>query len=272
MTSLSAPDSDGNSPEDDATLVIIEALDEVLGELSEHHESIPMWEFCDGAITALLCTRRQIPENEYLSVILSLNADELNAATGFASEAQRTRFQMNWLAREAQIRASLDAPVEALDDPRALDPVVMDMRGMVAAQPLEDASPEEENEEPLAAFAYPWAQGFMAVVETWDQEWEPPRDKAIASDMADALDCIRALCSDDTAEPALNLFEEEGPPSVSEERMEQFGEALWAVYDLYAIAKSLGPRVDPIRNDAKVGRNDPCSCGSGKKFKKCCGA
>ena len=21
---------------------------------------------------------------------------------------------------------------------------------------------------------------------------------------------------------------------------------------------------------AKVGRNDPCSCGSGKKFKKCC--
>ena len=22
----------------------------------------------------------------------------------------------------------------------------------------------------------------------------------------------------------------------------------------------------------KVGRNDPCTCGSGKKFKKCCGA
>jgi SEC-C motif-containing protein len=25
------------------------------------------------------------------------------------------------------------------------------------------------------------------------------------------------------------------------------------------------------RPDVKVGRNDPCSCGSGKKFKKCCG-
>jgi uncharacterized protein YecA (UPF0149 family) len=22
---------------------------------------------------------------------------------------------------------------------------------------------------------------------------------------------------------------------------------------------------------SKVGRNDPCNCGSGKKFKKCCG-
>ncbi len=25
------------------------------------------------------------------------------------------------------------------------------------------------------------------------------------------------------------------------------------------------------RNAAKVGRNDPCPCGSGKKYKKCCG-
>ena len=28
----------------------------------------------------------------------------------------------------------------------------------------------------------------------------------------------------------------------------------------------------PVRRDEpKVGRNDPCTCGSGKKFKKCCG-
>lgn len=28
----------------------------------------------------------------------------------------------------------------------------------------------------------------------------------------------------------------------------------------------------PVVADAKVGRNEPCPCGSGKKFKKCCGA
>lgn len=28
----------------------------------------------------------------------------------------------------------------------------------------------------------------------------------------------------------------------------------------------------PVRNESKVGRNDPCPCGSGKKYKKCCGA
>lgn len=27
-----------------------------------------------------------------------------------------------------------------------------------------------------------------------------------------------------------------------------------------------------VRESPKVGRNDPCPCGSGKKFKKCCGA
>ena len=32
-------------------------------------------------------------------------------------------------------------------------------------------------------------------------------------------------------------------------------------------------KVEPVRREApKVGRNDPCSCGSGKKHKKCCGA
>ena len=31
-------------------------------------------------------------------------------------------------------------------------------------------------------------------------------------------------------------------------------------------------RQEPIVHKApKVGRNDPCFCGSGKKFKKCCG-
>ncbi len=32
------------------------------------------------------------------------------------------------------------------------------------------------------------------------------------------------------------------------------------------------PELKQVRRDApKVGRNDPCPCGSGKKFKKCCG-
>ncbi|MCG3137529.1 MAG: hypothetical protein HJJLKODD_01375 [Phycisphaerae bacterium] len=29
--------------------------------------------------------------------------------------------------------------------------------------------------------------------------------------------------------------------------------------------------VAPIQSDKKTQRNDPCPCGSGKKYKKCCG-
>lgn len=33
------------------------------------------------------------------------------------------------------------------------------------------------------------------------------------------------------------------------------------------------PKVSQFKRDApKQGRNDPCACGSGRKFKKCCGA
>jgi SWIM/SEC-C metal-binding protein len=28
---------------------------------------------------------------------------------------------------------------------------------------------------------------------------------------------------------------------------------------------------EPTHAEKKVGRNDPCPCGSGKKYKKCCG-
>ena len=33
----------------------------------------------------------------------------------------------------------------------------------------------------------------------------------------------------------------------------------------------LPPPVEPIHVEKQPGRNDPCSCGSGKKFKQCCG-
>jgi len=33
----------------------------------------------------------------------------------------------------------------------------------------------------------------------------------------------------------------------------------------------LPPPVEPAKAEKEPGRNDPCPCGSGKKYKKCCG-
>jgi SEC-C motif-containing protein len=46
----------------------------------------------------------------------------------------------------------------------------------------------------------------------------------------------------------------------------------WFFKDGEVISSGPTEKAKPVVNDNKVGRNDPCSCGSGKKFKKCCGA
>jgi len=35
--------------------------------------------------------------------------------------------------------------------------------------------------------------------------------------------------------------------------------------------EQLPPPVEPIQSDERPKRNDPCPCGSGKKYKQCCG-
>jgi SEC-C motif-containing protein len=40
----------------------------------------------------------------------------------------------------------------------------------------------------------------------------------------------------------------------------------WYFYD-----GSPAPQKQVVRDAPKIGRNDPCLCGSGKKYKKCCG-
>jgi preprotein translocase subunit SecA len=38
------------------------------------------------------------------------------------------------------------------------------------------------------------------------------------------------------------------------------------------VSSTAAPRASGVRADKEPGRNDPCPCGSGKKYKKCCGA
>ena len=45
------------------------------------------------------------------------------------------------------------------------------------------------------------------------------------------------------------------------------------IANLYDVTAPMRYKVDTLRRDApKVGRNDPCPCGSGRKFKQCHGA
>ena len=63
-------------------------------------------------------------------------------------------------------------------------------------------------------------------------------------------------------------FNEQGAPKRHHERSRfQFQDGRWYYVDGDV------PKPQTLRHDApRVGRNDPCPCGSGKKYKKCCGA
>jgi preprotein translocase subunit SecA len=41
--------------------------------------------------------------------------------------------------------------------------------------------------------------------------------------------------------------------------------------DIVSEAAAAVEKAKPVRVGPKVGRNDPCPCGSGKKYKHCCG-
>lgn len=242
-------------------------LDAILDDLRTRDEEIPQWEFCEGFMAALICGRRPISPEEYLPVLLGL--DDAEALAPFADATQRERFLVLWMRRWQEVATALDADVENLEDEAAYQPEVMDVRGAIAALP---AAERAELGEEVPAFAQVWALGFMFAVENWPEEWAPPRDKEAAQWLDEALETIVTMTEDDTGEPEISPFGDDTPPSVSVDRLNAFGDAIWAVYDLRELWRSIGPRVETVRKEATPGRNDLCYCGSGKKYKKCHGA
>ena len=260
-----------------------DAIDAILDDLRTRYDETPQWEFCEGFMAALICCRRAIPQVEYLDVLLAIGQDddapvvlaedeeaEEDAGGSFADAAQRQQFLQIWDQRWAEVLAALDTPIESLEDAFAYHPEVMDVRGAMSA--LSDDERADLPDEALPAFGQVWALGFMYAVEAWSDEWAEPSDKKAAKWHDVALQAIVALTEDDEGEPELSPFSEDGPPSMSVERLNAFADAVWSVYDLREIWRGIGPRVETLRRADVPGRNDPCYCGSGKKYKKCHGA
>lgn len=217
------------------------ALEVWLSVRRQSFPETPDWEYCEGFMAALVCCRRAIAPSEYWPRLLGLAADAVPANVSSL-----------WARRWALVEQALDTRVSALDDPAAYQP---------------------ELGESDDAFTQRWAQGFMAAVAAWPEEWAGSRNAQAQQWREAALKLLRALTLPDTGAPTLRAYEDQqGPPRVSAARLKAVGDAIWAVYNLRETWKSLGPRVETVKHAAAApGRNDACPCGSGKKFKKCCG-
>jgi uncharacterized protein len=107
-----------------------------------------------------------------------------------------------------------------------------------------------------------WAEGFMDGVALRKDAWRP----LFQSDEGAAL-----------LAPILAFVHDPDDDAVPEGTADERAELHAAAVDLIpstveAIDAFWKARQRPPRRAPKTGRNDPCPCGSGRKYKRCCGA
>ena len=140
----------------------------------------------------------------------------------------------------------------------------------------EDLDPVFWADRDRTVIAADWAEGFLQAImlraDAWGPLFKSKRDGQL-------LIPILALCGDENGESLLGL-----PPEEEDRVMEEATELVpTCVTAIAAYWRAKGPRQismplvhpRPAQPDhqppSKIGRNQSCPCGSGKKFKKCCG-
>ncbi len=271
----------------------IEIFDEVCSRLAGFDERIGT-EWADGYLTALVAG----PLAPALDEILPRLAGDA-FARAFADPEDEGRARQALQARLRVLAHHLD-PQALLDDPEALrlQPLVLTLgdeerRALVQEQgfgedeadhvetlafrvgralpkvgkvpapplPVTTASPRED-----------WAFGFADALEDFDERLQAPADadEDALAQYGDLLDQITVLMLTPDS-PELQAHAEKYWKGSLPTRDDLVDAACLAVQDLRLWWLDHAPRPATRRVAPAPGRNDPCPCGSGRKFKKCHG-
>jgi uncharacterized protein len=210
-------------------------------------------EAVDGLFTALICGPDMVMFSEYLPVVLG--GDPEFGSNEAATEVLGLLLR-HWNTVADELLRTLNAPG--------------------GYSPLLQTGSEGEVQ------GNDWACGFMRGVAMRQRSWQP----LIAGDEHGGV-LLPMVILKHEADSKLGL--REPPPHISPDRREELIEAMVRVvptiYEHFAKARMLGAsgagpaawaantgfKIQPQRRSSvKVGRNEPCPCGSGRKFKVCC--
>ena len=109
-----------------------------------------------------------------------------------------------------------------------------------------------------------WCIGFVRGMNVDDAAWQPLLDDEAMAEFLEPILLHGTEAGWQEMEKDAELAATQG------DLAEALADCVLAIHDFWAPERAARTTV---RHDApKVGRNDPCPCGSGKKFKKCCGA
>lgn len=202
-------------------------------------------EMVDGFFTALICSPEMIPPSVYLNEIWG--GGEMPDDEIFDTTEELQEF-INLVMRH------WNAVSRKLNDDDVFWPILF----------------EETEGEPKGN---DWAKGFIRGMKlNWDDWLELMEDE----ENGGSLIPILALAHENDPDPELRTYKE----PVSEERRKQLITGLAAgamlIYKYFEPQRRMGVSAtresNTFRRDVpKVGRNEPCPCGSNRKFKRCCG-
>lgn len=205
----------------------------------------------DGYLAGVLVQPRVLPIDEWLPPVFDFERRPLPEGSDAAWRARCTTL----------IERRRDALNAGISEDGWFDPLIVDVE---RAPPV---SEYDAVQSPVSRALMPWAAGFQ-----WAQacfvDLENSADDAIGAVLARIYRHLPP--QDDADRELLATLEREQPLADLDAGIEDLVTATVELWDLTAKARFAVATVR--RASAKVGRNEPCPCGSGKKFKACHGA
>ena len=247
------------APAQDLTDAEFAELDELLAETPEPLEPVDAV-MLDGYLCGVLVQPVLLEPATWLAHVFDFDGrplpDDVDAAW-----LQRTRALI--LRRHSVLN-------RALEEDGWFDPLVLEPDDGDEQPPAPDAGDTDAalaELDPVSRPLMPWVAGFQHAVASFPDLAELP-DDAVATALARLYRHLPAE-TDDEREVVATLRREH-PLETLDDAMEDL---VATVADLYDLTSEQRYKVETVRRETpKVGRNDPCPCGSGKKFKQCHGA
>ncbi|QLG87531.1 UPF0149 family protein [Chitinibacter bivalviorum] len=214
-------------------------------------------EMLDGFLVALAIGPEEVPEEEWLPAIFAGTPPE------FDDHAEADEIFGLIRQHAASIKAAFS--VNRRDNPGE-NPLYVPVI-------LSDEDQDEKWQETSGVY---WASGFFAGIEARSEAWDDLLEAN--AELDSAVEKILALAASEADDADQSPSDEVGAEPLkllsTKERQERVSELPWHIEDVmyYVLEEKFGKVEQVVREEPKVGRNDPCHCGSGKKFKKCHGA
>jgi uncharacterized protein len=225
----------------------------------------------DGYLCGVQVQPRMISQEEWAARIFELNQD-LDEDADDDGEPGPQIDDPEWVASVMPLIVRRHAALNRkIVEEGSFDPFILELDDDSQFDPGSDPEPEADDAlaalNPISQALAPWVFGFqLACV-----HFEGLLDTTDDAIMLALARLFRHLPPADTQMADLvETMDKESPIDTIDEAIDELVQCVIEISDLTSDDRY---RVETVKRETpKVGRNEPCPCGSGKKFKQCHGA